>query len=74
MVSIRIKHENDFFFYHGALSLMTAKETLDWMMNEGILKHLILPEQKLNKGTRYKHSPTGNASEFNALDSNCNHN
>ena len=51
---------------------MTAKETLDWMRNESILKHWILPEQNLNKGTRYENSPTGNAPEFNALDSNCN--
>eukprot|EP00957_Ditylum_brightwellii_P176049 13405050-Ditylum_brightwellii.AAC.1 len=53
---------------------MTANETLEWIRNEGILKHWILPEQNLNKGTRYKHSLTGNAPEFNALDSNCNHN
>eukprot|EP00957_Ditylum_brightwellii_P204773 15340815-Ditylum_brightwellii.AAC.1 len=39
-----------------------------------IIKHWILPEQKLNKGTRYKNSMPGNAPEFNALDSNLNHN
>eukprot|EP00957_Ditylum_brightwellii_P192008 14617104-Ditylum_brightwellii.AAC.1 len=45
------KHTNDFFFYHGAFSLMTAKETLDWMREKEMLKHWILPEQNLNKGT-----------------------
>eukprot|EP00957_Ditylum_brightwellii_P070085 5323055-Ditylum_brightwellii.AAC.1 len=44
------------------------------MEEKGILKHWILPEQGLNKGTRYKNAPTGNAPEFNALDSNCNRN
>eukprot|EP00957_Ditylum_brightwellii_P194848 14842925-Ditylum_brightwellii.AAC.1 len=53
---------------------MTAKETLDWMRNEGTLKHWILSEQSLNKRTRYEHSPTGNTPEINALDSNCNRN
>eukprot|EP00957_Ditylum_brightwellii_P040997 3103843-Ditylum_brightwellii.AAC.1 len=51
---------------------MTANKTLDWMRNEDILKHWILPEQNFNKGTRYKNSPTGNTLEFNALGSNCN--
>eukprot|EP00957_Ditylum_brightwellii_P090941 6925304-Ditylum_brightwellii.AAC.1 len=51
---------------------MTATETKQWMEEKGILKHWILSEQGLNKGMRYKNTPTGNAQEFNALDSNCN--
>eukprot|EP00957_Ditylum_brightwellii_P181095 13795124-Ditylum_brightwellii.AAC.1 len=43
------------------------------MEEKGILKHWILPEQGLNKGTQYKNAPTGAAPEFNALGINCNH-
>eukprot|EP00957_Ditylum_brightwellii_P133886 10209503-Ditylum_brightwellii.AAC.1 len=46
---------------------------MEWMQAKGILKHWILPEQGLNKGMQYKNAPTGNALEFNTLDSNCNH-
>eukprot|EP00957_Ditylum_brightwellii_P195545 14900244-Ditylum_brightwellii.AAC.1 len=42
------------------------------MEEKGILKHWILPEQELNKGIQYKNASTGNAPEFNVLDSNCN--
>ena len=65
-------HADIFFFYHDALALMTAKETKQWMNEQGILKHWILPELGLNKGTRYEDRVPGNAPEFNALDSNCN--
>jgi hypothetical protein len=51
---------------------MTSKETIQWMESKNILKHWILPEQGLNKGTRYENAPPGNAPELNALDSNCN--
>ena len=30
-------HENNWHFYHDALSLMTSAETKEWMKNEGIL-------------------------------------
>eukprot|EP00957_Ditylum_brightwellii_P050515 3831612-Ditylum_brightwellii.AAC.1 len=51
---------------------MTSTETIQRMESKNILKHWILPEQGLNKGTRYEKAPHGNASELNALDSNCN--
>eukprot|EP00957_Ditylum_brightwellii_P039705 3004262-Ditylum_brightwellii.AAC.1 len=53
---------------------MTATDNINWIHKKGILKHWILPEQGLKKGTRFKNSPTSNAPEFNALDSNCNRN
>eukprot|EP00957_Ditylum_brightwellii_P106953 8159977-Ditylum_brightwellii.AAC.1 len=46
---------------------MTSKETIDWMKKKDILKHWILPEKGLNKGTRYAMAPPGNAPELNAL-------
>eukprot|EP00957_Ditylum_brightwellii_P158048 12030873-Ditylum_brightwellii.AAC.1 len=70
----RNKIQKQFFLYHDALTLMTATETKQWMEERGILKHWILPKQGLNKGTQYKNAPTGNAPEFNALDSSCNRN
>eukprot|EP00957_Ditylum_brightwellii_P175700 13378142-Ditylum_brightwellii.AAC.1 len=39
---------------------------------KNILKHWILPDQGLTKGTCYEQAPLGNAPELNALDSNCN--
>eukprot|EP00957_Ditylum_brightwellii_P032775 2484663-Ditylum_brightwellii.AAC.1 len=41
-------HKDDFLFYHDALSLMTNKESLEWMREKNILKHWILPEEGLN--------------------------
>jgi hypothetical protein len=57
------------FFYHDALSLMTSKETRDWARQEGHLKHWILPEQGLNKGTDWEFIPCGNSPEYMPLDS-----
>eukprot|EP00957_Ditylum_brightwellii_P010618 804043-Ditylum_brightwellii.AAC.2 len=37
-----------------------------------ILKHWILPEKNLNKGTCYENHVPGNAPELNTLDSNLN--
>ena len=41
-------YEDNWFFYHDALSLMTATETVEWMQREGYYKHWILPENDLN--------------------------
>eukprot|EP00957_Ditylum_brightwellii_P111967 8538834-Ditylum_brightwellii.AAC.1 len=51
---------------------MTSKETIQWIESKNIVKHWILPEQGLNKGTRYENAPPGNVPELNALDSNRN--
>jgi hypothetical protein len=37
------KNEDDWMFYHDALSLMTAKETIRWMQEKDYLKRWILP-------------------------------
>eukprot|EP00957_Ditylum_brightwellii_P136102 10379774-Ditylum_brightwellii.AAC.1 len=49
------EYEENFYFYHDAFSLMTAVENLDWVREKDILKHWILPENGLNKGTRDLH-------------------
>ena len=61
-------HENDWYFYHDALSLMTSAESIEWMKKEGIYKHWLLPCNGLNEGTDYSDKPTGNSPEFMPLD------
>jgi hypothetical protein len=55
-------YENNWYFYHDALSLMTADETKHWMTTKGYYKHWILPENGLNRHIAYykKVQPVGN--------------
>lgn len=55
-------YEDDWYFYHDALTLMTAVETTDWMKNRGYYKHWILPEFGLNQHLKYytRVQPVGN--------------
>ena len=46
-------YEDNWFFYHDALSLMTATETVEWMQSQGYYKHWILPENDLNININY---------------------
>ena len=62
------KHENNWYFYHDTLSLMTSNSCKNWMKKEGILDRWLLPTMGLNKGTRYEDSPTGNSPEMMQLD------
>ena len=61
-------HENDWFFYHDALSLMKAKECKEWMKDNNILHRWILPLNGLNSGTAYADHPVGNSPELMPLD------
>ena len=40
-------HRDDWWFWHDALSLMTAKETVAWMKEKGYYHHWLLPELDL---------------------------
>ena len=71
------KHEDDWVFYHDALSLMTAKKTKDWMRNKGIYNKWLLPTTNLYDNSpdllkRYKDNPIGNSPEFMPWDSHLN--
>ena len=66
------KHEDNWYFYHDALSLMTADECKEYMQRQGILKHWILPQFGINEGTVYNMRPVGNSPEMMPLDSNLN--
>jgi hypothetical protein len=61
-----------FYFYHDSLSLMTCKETQDFMRVNGYLKHWILPQLGLNKSTAWANMPPGDCPELNGLDCSCN--
>jgi hypothetical protein len=56
--------DGNFWFYHNALSLLTAKQTRQERQEKGYLKHWILPELGLNKKTIYAKRPPGNSPEM----------
>jgi hypothetical protein len=67
------KHEEDWYFYHDALSQMTAKDTMDWMREKDYLKRWILPMHKLNDDYQYhKGKPLGNSPELMPWDNSLN--
>ena len=65
-------HEDDLFIVHGALVLMTAKETINWMRQNGYLHIWLLPLNGLRGGTPYTGLPVGNIPEFMPLDNSPN--
>ena len=70
------KHVEDWVFYHDALSLMTAKETVEWMKKQGHYKRWILPENDLHSDDQslsaYLHRPVGNSPENMPWDTSLN--
>ena len=61
-------HEGDFIIVHDALVLLTTKEKIDWMRNNGYLHRWLLPLNGLHDGTPYAVRPVGNSPEFMPLD------
>jgi hypothetical protein len=55
-------YEDDWYFYHDALSLMTADETKDWVKCQGYYDHWIMPQHDLASHLAYykKVQPVGN--------------
>jgi hypothetical protein len=68
--------KDDWFFYHDALSLMTAADTVSWMKSKGYYKHWVLPECGLSEDDRtlkeFWGRPLGNSPEMMPLDCNLN--
>ena len=67
------KHEDDWVFFHDALSLMRAKSCKIWMEKRGYLKRWILPSSDLFEGypdlnKKYGGHPCGNSPEYNPWD------
>ena len=66
------KHEDDWLFYHDALSLMTAKDCIAWMKDKNIHAIWLLPMLDCNAGTPYEGKPVGNSPELMPLDNSLN--
>ena len=71
------KHESDWYFYHDALNLMTAKETRRWMEGREIngsncAKKWLVPINGCNGGTKYENRMVGNSPEFMPMDMSLN--
>ena len=65
-------HEDDFFIVHNALLLMTAKETINWMIQKGYLHRWMIPLNGLQDSTPYAGRPVGNSPDFMPLDNSLN--
>ena len=62
-------NEDDWYFYHDALTQMTSKSTVDWMKEKGYYKRWLIPQRGLNDWMQYyKSRPVGNCPEFMPLD------
>ena len=66
------KHEDDWYFYHDALTQLTDKRTKDWMVNKGYMKRWLLPISPCNAGTVYEGRPVGNTPEVMPWDCSLN--
>ena len=60
-------YEDDFFIVHDALVLIIAKETINWMRQNGYLHQWLLPLNGLQDGITYVRRPVGNIPEFMPL-------
>ena len=71
-------HANDCMFYHDALSLLTAQDTVAWMKENRhtdgrtYYEMWIIPVQGLKSGTVYANRLPGNSPELMPLDSSLN--
>ena len=61
-------HEDNFFIFHDALVLITAKEKINWMRKNGYLHQWLLPLNEIQDGTPYAVCSVGNIPEFMSLD------
>ena len=61
-------YEDNWYFYHDSLSLITCAECIEWRKKEVIYKHWLLPREVLNEGTDYSDKPNANSMEFIPLD------
>jgi hypothetical protein len=61
-------HEDDCFFNHETLSLMTAAQTIEWMSKKDYLKRWLLPVNMLSEDNsdlkNFLRRPIGNSPEM----------
>lgn len=70
-------YHSNWYFYHDALSFLTANKTREWMSNtwfdgKRIMDRWLIPYHDLNINTRYHKRPVGNSPEFMPLDNSLN--
>ena len=65
-------HKDTWYFYHDALTQLTAKSTVAWMQAKGYYSRWLTPQLGLNAGTRWEGKPVGNRPEFMPLDNSLN--
>ena len=61
-------HEDNLFVVYDDLVLMTAKETINWIRNNGYLHRWFLALNGLQCGTPCARLPVGNSPEFVPFD------
>ena len=61
-------HGDDLFIVQYDLVLMTSKETINWMIQNGYLHKCLFPLNGLQYGTSYTGHPIGNSPKFKPLD------
>ena len=67
------EHEDTWWIYHDALSIMTESKTVEWMRSKGYLRRWILPELGINDGIgSFGGRPTGNSPEYMPWDASLN--
>ena len=66
------EHEEDWYFYHDALTQLTCPRTKAWMVESGHMKRWLLPIRPCNEGTIYMDRPVGNTPEVMCWDDNLN--
>ena len=65
-------NEDDFYIVHDAMVLITAKQTINWMIQKGYLHRWLPPLNGFKDGTPYAGRPVGNIPEFMQLDNSLN--
>ena len=66
-------HEDSWYFYHDALSQLTAKSTVRWMKEKGYYERWLIPQLGLNSWLKYyANRSVGNRPEFMPLDNSLN--
>ena len=73
LICLVINKADGFFVVHDAFVLMTGKETINWMRQNGYLHRWLLPHNGLYNRTPYAGRPVGNSPEFMPLDNSLNH-
>ena len=62
-------HQEDWYFYHDALSQMTANSTVEWMKAEGYYEKWLVPQNGCNDWiAKFGLRPVGDSPEFMPLD------